>query len=91
MYVQFGYFGGEDIIKEVSVPFALITGSEDTIVTFEEEDHQLFNSNKQIRVKEVQGGSHFMIVEYPKKIARMIYEGLQENSNMLKQTSTLPI
>jgi pimeloyl-ACP methyl ester carboxylesterase len=91
MYVQFGYFSGDAVIKDIEVPFALFTGSEDSIVKFEEDDYNLFKSNKLIRLKEVKGGSHFMIVEYPKKIARMIYESLEENTNLINHGSTLPV
>ncbi len=91
MYVQFGYFEGEKLLKDVDVPFVLLTGSEDTIVEFDYLDFELFDINPHIRVVDIDGGSHFMIVEYPKKIARLIYEGLQENLALIGQTKSIPL
>lgn len=85
MYEQFGLYDGEETLRTIGKPFVMLHGGKDNVIQFEERDQRLFGANPCIRQHTLEAGSHFMIVEYPKKVARMIADALRENQYALHE------
>jgi len=85
MYEQFGLYDGEATLRTIGKPFVMLHGEKDNVIQFGERDQRLFHANPCIRQHTLEAGSHFMIVEYPKKVARMIADALRENQYALHE------
>ncbi len=76
IYEQFSQQSTEPILKTMQCPFIILDGDKDHIVQHKEEDLQLFQSNPNIQLVRVNDGSHFMLIEFPKRVGRIIRESL---------------
>ncbi len=85
IYEQFSQQGTEQILKSVDCPFIILDGEKDHIIRHKEEDLLLFGSNSNIQLVTVNEGSHFMLIEFPKRVGRMIRENLDRVASANKE------
>lgn len=64
---------GESFLK-IEIPTLLLMGKRDKISYLTLRDVRYVAANRWITVKEIEGGSHFMLIEYPKRVAAEIDE-----------------
>jgi pimeloyl-ACP methyl ester carboxylesterase len=57
----------------IELPALLLMGGHDTISYMSSLDEKYLSENKVTTVKEIKEGSHFMLIEYPKRIAEEIH------------------
>jgi pimeloyl-ACP methyl ester carboxylesterase len=63
-----------NVIHNLQVPLTIYVGGLDNIITLTPEDLLLFKSNHHIEIISLSEGSHFMLMEFPVKLSKLMNE-----------------
>jgi pimeloyl-ACP methyl ester carboxylesterase len=77
IYQSFGKQSILEIIKTISCPVFVLNGSKDNVVRYHAEDNALMAVNPNIRYTLIEDASHFMMVDIPRKISRLIRQAIE--------------
>ncbi len=68
-------------LLQTEVRYLILSSEQDRITIMNNDDLQLFTRNRNVTHKIVDKGSHFMLIEYPLKIARLIESNIKDDTN----------
>lgn len=77
IYLSFGRVNVIDTIKSISCPFYIINGTDDNVVRYHKDDFDLINSNVNIKYDSIDKGTHFIMVDRPRKVSRLIMDNFE--------------
>lgn len=80
IYQSFGKQNIIDTVKSISLPVFVLNGSKDNVVRYHAEDNELMASNTNISYTLIDEASHFMMVDIPRKISRLIKKNIESLS-----------
>jgi pimeloyl-ACP methyl ester carboxylesterase len=73
-----------ETLRNIKIPVYVYIGEKDKMVTFKPEDTALFESNDIIHPIVIEEGSHFMLIEYAKRMSRILDEKLTNGALKLQ-------
>lgn len=76
IYKSFGNVGADEIIKNIKCPLDIINAETDNMINYGEYELSLVNSNDFINYTVIEGASHFMLIDLPRRVSKKIHSKL---------------
>lgn len=76
IYTGFSANDQVETLKNIQIPVYIYDGEKDRMVTYKTDDHEVFDSNDMIHHIVIDEGSHFMLIEYAKRMSRLLGENI---------------